>query len=122
MELHAIGIDLGKMVFHLVGVDASGAVGLRQKCSRPQLLVFTANIRVGRIGMEGCSGRIFLAALPSDFHKSLFPARQKGEPPVYFVWQTENMSARIWTPQNAQGQVRKPAREWPKPRSAAGRR
>jgi hypothetical protein len=24
MELHAIGIDLGKTIFHLVGVDASG--------------------------------------------------------------------------------------------------
>jgi hypothetical protein len=44
-----LGIDLGKMVFHLVGVDASGAVVLRKKCSRTQLLVFTANVRVGRI-------------------------------------------------------------------------
>jgi hypothetical protein len=29
MEIHAIGIDLGKTVFHLVGVDAIGRVVVR---------------------------------------------------------------------------------------------
>jgi transposase len=61
MELHAIGIDLGKSVFHLVGVDASGAVVVRKKCSRTQLLTSTANVRVERIGMEACSGSHFWA-------------------------------------------------------------
>ena len=35
MELHAIGIDLGKTLFHLVGLDASGkssfAKGVRER-------------------------------------------------------------------------------------------
>jgi transposase len=77
MELHAIGIDLGKMVFHLVGVDASGAVVLRKKCSRTQLLVFTANVRVERIGMEACSGSHFLGrALREQGHDvRLMPAQ-----------------------------------------------
>jgi transposase len=55
MELHAIGIDLGKTVFHLVGVDALGNVAVRKRCSRSQLLAYTANVRVHRIGMEACS-------------------------------------------------------------------
>ena len=37
MELNAIGIDLGKTLFHLVGLDASGNVVVRKKCSRTQL-------------------------------------------------------------------------------------
>jgi len=60
MELNAIGIDLGKTLFHLVGLDASGNVVVRKKCSRAQLLKYTANLRVQRIGMEACSGSHFL--------------------------------------------------------------
>jgi transposase len=52
MELHAIGIDLGKTLFHLVGLDSSGNVIVRKRCSRTQLLKYTANLRVQRIGME----------------------------------------------------------------------
>jgi transposase len=77
VELHAIGIDLGKTVFHLVGVDASGAVVVRKKCSRTQLLAYTANIRVERIGMEACSGSHFLGrALREQGHDvRLMPAQ-----------------------------------------------
>ncbi len=39
MEIHAIGIDLGKTVFHLVGVDSCGTVVVRKRCSRAQLLM-----------------------------------------------------------------------------------
>ena len=31
MKLHVIGIDLGKTVFHLVGLDSSGRVAIRKK-------------------------------------------------------------------------------------------
>ena len=50
MELHTIGIDLGKTVFHLVGLDLHGEVVVRKKFSRTQLLRFTANVHVGLIG------------------------------------------------------------------------
>jgi hypothetical protein len=43
MKLHSIGIDLGKTVFHLVGLDHCGEVVVRKKFSRLQLLRFTAN-------------------------------------------------------------------------------
>ena len=42
MKLHAVGIDLGKTIFHLVGLDSTGKVVIRKKCSRRQLLAFTA--------------------------------------------------------------------------------
>ena len=34
MELHTIGIDLGKTVFHLVGLNLHGEVVVRKKFSR----------------------------------------------------------------------------------------
>jgi transposase len=60
MEIDTIGIDLGKTVFHVVGLNAAGEVVVRRKCSRPQLLRFTANLRVRLIGMEACGGSHFL--------------------------------------------------------------
>ena len=42
MELHTIGIDLGKTVFHLVGLNLRGEVVVRKKFSRLRLLRFTA--------------------------------------------------------------------------------
>ena len=77
MEIHTIGIDLGKTLFHLVGVDASGTVVVRKRCSRKQLLAYTANIRVQRIGMEACSGSHFLGrALQQQGHDvRLIPAQ-----------------------------------------------
>ena len=75
--IHAIGIDLGKTVFHLVAVDSSENVVARKRCSRTQLLVYTANVRVQRIGMEACSGSHFLGrALREQGHDvRLMPAQ-----------------------------------------------
>jgi transposase len=77
MDIHAVGIDLGKNLFHLVAMDATGKVIIRKRCSRTQLLTFTANIRVWRIGMEACSGSHFLArALQQQGHDvRLMPAQ-----------------------------------------------
>jgi len=60
MKLQVLGIDLGKTVFHLVGLDSTGRVVIRKRCSRRQLLTFTANLQVQLIGMESCSGSHFL--------------------------------------------------------------
>ena len=46
-----IGIDLGKRVFHFVGLNRCGEVRVRKKCSRNQILRFTSNLRVALIGM-----------------------------------------------------------------------
>jgi transposase len=77
MKLHVLGIDLGKTVFHLVGLDSTGSVVIRKKCSRQQLLAFTANLQVQLIGMEACSGSHFLGrALREQGHEvRLMPAQ-----------------------------------------------
>ena len=77
MELHPIGIDLGKTVFHLVGLTLRGEVAVRKKCSHTQLLRFTANIHVELIGMEACGGAHFLGrALREQGHEvRLIPAQ-----------------------------------------------
>src|ERR1700749_954401 len=77
MEIHTIGIDLGKTVFHLVGLNAVGETVMRKKCSRKQLLYFTANLHVRLIGMEACCGSHFLGrALREQGHEvRLIPAQ-----------------------------------------------
>src|SRR4051794_14822500 len=77
MEIHTIGIDLGKTVFHVVGLNVRGEVVVRKKLSRPQLLRFTANLDVQLIGMEACGGAHFLGrALREQGHEvRLIPAQ-----------------------------------------------
>jgi transposase len=77
MKLQALGIDLAKNVFHLVGLDSSGQVVIRKRCSRRQVLAFTANVEVQVIGMEACSGAHFLGrALREQGHEvRLMPAQ-----------------------------------------------
>jgi transposase len=77
MKIYALGIDLGKTVFHLVGLDSSGQVVVRKRCSRTQLLAFTGNLQVHLIGMEACSGAHFLGkALRAQGHDvRLIPAQ-----------------------------------------------
>src|SRR5215472_11394070 len=52
----AIGIDIGKNWFHIVGLDGRGAVALRQKWSRGQVEARLANMPRCLIGMEACVG------------------------------------------------------------------
>jgi transposase len=51
-----IGIDIGKNVFHLIGLDKRGAIVLRQKLSRGQLDARLANLPPCLVGMEACVG------------------------------------------------------------------
>jgi len=77
MEIYTIGIDLGKTVFHMVGLNVRGEAGVRKKFSRTQLLRFTAKLRVELIGMEACRGAHFLGrALGEQGHEvRLIPAQ-----------------------------------------------
>jgi len=59
MQIRTLGIDLGKTVFHLVGLNAEGEVVMRKKFSRKKLLRFTANLQVALIGKEACPGAHF---------------------------------------------------------------
>src|SRR5207247_4619453 len=51
-----IGIDIGKNTFHLIGLDKTGAIVLRQKWSRSQVEARLANMSPCLIGMEACVG------------------------------------------------------------------
>lgn len=55
------GIDIGKKVFHVVGMTADGQVVQRAKFSRDTILAFFMVARVARIGMEACPGSQWLA-------------------------------------------------------------
>lgn len=56
ITIAAIGIDIGKNSFHVVGHDKRGAIVLRQKWSRGQIEARLANMRPCLIGMEACVG------------------------------------------------------------------
>lgn len=70
MAICTIGIDLGKTSFHLVGLDEHGAIVLKKRLSRPQVLVLTANLPTCLIGMEACCGAHHLGrALGAQGHQ-----------------------------------------------------
>ena len=52
----AIGIDIGKNTFHLVGLDERGSIVLRRKFSRGQVAARLANMKPCLVGMEACVG------------------------------------------------------------------
>mgnify|MGYP001246175693 CR=1 FL=1 len=56
MQIHTLGIDLGKTTFHLVGFDSRGHVQLRRRYSRTQLVRFLATLPRCLVGMEACGG------------------------------------------------------------------
>ena len=61
MEIRTIGIDLGKTIFHLVGLDGNGNIVKKKHFSRTQLIQFLANAPKCLIGMEACCGSHCLA-------------------------------------------------------------
>jgi transposase len=60
VQIHSVGIDLGKTTFHLVALGAAGKVLVRKKFTRNQLLAYTANMPASLIGLEACAGAHFL--------------------------------------------------------------
>jgi hypothetical protein len=53
-QMSVLGIDMAKLVFHVVGMDDTGAVVLRKRIARSELLAFMANVPLLRMGMEAC--------------------------------------------------------------------
>lgn len=77
MQIRSVGIDLGKMIFHLVALGDDSKVLLKKKFTQKQLIAFTANLQTSLIGMEACSGAHFLGrALRAQGHDvKLIPAQ-----------------------------------------------
>jgi len=61
MQATTIGLDLAKSVFQAHGVDASGAVVLKRRLRRSQMLEFFAKHPGCLIGMEACASAHFWA-------------------------------------------------------------
>ena len=76
MTTHICGIDIGKTVFHLVGLSKEGYVVVKKRFNRKQLLTYTVNLPACLIGIEACAGAHFLArALVAQGHDvKLMPA------------------------------------------------
>jgi transposase len=54
-EITTIGLDLAKHVFQVHGIDASGAVVLRKRLRRSEVLTFFARLPSCLIGLEACA-------------------------------------------------------------------
>jgi transposase len=67
MSIFVLGIDLGKNVCSLVGLDARGAVVLRRRLRRAAVVEFVLSLSRAAVAMEACCGahhlgRVFEAA------------------------------------------------------------
>src|SRR5262249_23487156 len=56
MKISMRGIDLGKNLCRLAGLDETGAIVLRRRLRRESLLRFTARLEVCTVAMEACCG------------------------------------------------------------------
>jgi hypothetical protein len=60
MQIHSVGIDLGKTRFHLVALGVAGKVLVRKKFTQKQLLTFTPNMQT----ITDRPGSLFRGARP----------------------------------------------------------
>jgi transposase len=76
MTAHVCGIDIGKTVFHLIGLSKEGQIVIKKRFTRKQLITHTVNMPACLIGMEACPGAHFLArVLGAQGHEvKLMPA------------------------------------------------
>jgi len=66
MKVSVLGIDLGKNVCSIVGLNASGAVVLRRRVKRETLIGLVAKLPASIIAMEACCGAHYLGRLIAD--------------------------------------------------------
>jgi transposase len=93
MDIAVLGVDLGKNVCSVVGLDASGAIVMRRKIRRETLIALAEKLAPCIVGMEACCGahhigRVFAAhghdvglmspALLSNYELIADPYRRSG--------------------------------------------
>ena len=67
MQIATLGIDIGKMWFHVIGLDEAGKPLYREKLNRSKLMQFVGTSPRCLIGMEACAGSQHLARRFSSF-------------------------------------------------------
>ena len=55
MQVTTIGLDVAKNVFQVHGVDASGAIVLRRRIRRSEMVRFFGRLEPCLIGIEACA-------------------------------------------------------------------
>ena len=60
-QINTVGVDLGKNVIHVCGMDDAGAVVLRRRFSRSQFQRWAVRLPPCRIGLESCAGAHYWA-------------------------------------------------------------
>ena len=63
MDIAVLGVDLGKNVCSVVGLDASGAVVMGRKVRRETLIRLSETLPLCIVGMEACCGAHHLGRL-----------------------------------------------------------
>jgi transposase len=66
MQITVVGIDLGKNVCSLVGLDSSGQVMVRRRVRRENVLELVAQLKPSIVAMEACGGAHHLGRLMRD--------------------------------------------------------
>lgn len=61
MKVTSVGIDIAKSVFHVIGVNAVGAVVMKKEVKRKDLLAFVAQLEPCRIALEACGSAHYWA-------------------------------------------------------------
>jgi len=97
-SIAVIGIEIGKTIFHLIGLDRRGAIVFKTKLSRSQLENRLANIPLCLNGMEACVGahhdarlmpakyvKAFLKGNKNDFRDAEAIAEAVQRPTMRFV-------------------------------------
>jgi transposase len=67
MSISVLGIDLGKSVFHLFGVDDDGRAVFRKKLSRSKFRALMANLPSCLVGLEACAGAHHIARVLESY-------------------------------------------------------
>ena len=66
MKVSVLGIDLGKNICSIVGLDETGAVVLRRQVKRKTLIGLAAKLSPCIVAMEACCGAHYLGRLIAD--------------------------------------------------------
>ena len=66
MQIKILGIDLGKNLCSLAGLDGSGQVVVRRRVRRENLLKVVSHLRPSMVAMEACGGAHHLGRLLRD--------------------------------------------------------
>jgi len=66
MTVAILGLDLGKDICSIVGLDGNGAVVLRRRLRRKTLIRFTADLPACVVAMESCCGAHHIGRIFAD--------------------------------------------------------